>query len=207
MSLYLGRLVLLLPILITALEACANPGDSTQSRRWYIPDYVPLQFAGNIGLFSLGAGYTSKHQTYQLSLSYGYVPYSVAQTDIHTITVKNNFPLTWYGLKNNQMLIPYLGLGLSAEVGGNAFFKMPSHFPDSYYDAPKNLRILAYGGARLQHLFSEDFSFLRGVEFYAEAGTVDVYLWYKTLSSEIKFSQVFSLALGINFLLTTGEDR
>lgn len=87
------------------------------------------------------------------------------------------------------------------EVGGNAFFSVPAHFPEGYYDFPKNLHVIAYGGATLQHRFEDSFAFLQGVEFFAEAGTIDAYLWYKTISSQIGFNQIFSLALGVNLLL------
>ena len=159
--------------------------DSTRSNRWYLPHYVPVQFAGN----------------FHLNILYGYVPASVAKTAIHTITAKNIFPITRYPVRNNQTLIPYLGLGLTVEVGGNAFFRMPSHFPESYYDFPKNVHVIAFGGAKLQHLFSNDSGFVRGLEFYGEAGTIDLYVWYKVTSGQIKFNQIFSLAVGINLLL------
>ena len=181
--------------------AMGEPTDSTRSKRWYMPHYVPIQFAGNIGFLSTGVGYNSTRNNYQLALMYGYVPRSLAHTAIHTITAKNNFPLLYHPLKNNQTIIPYLGLGLTMEVGGNAFFKMPSHFPESYYDFPKNVHVMAYGGVRLQRNFSDDIKFLRGAEFFAEAGTVDVYLWYKSMSHRIKFRQIFSLAIGVNLLL------
>lgn len=195
------RLFLLALILTTSANAFANLSDSTHRRRWYVPHFVPLQFAGNIGFLSTGVGYTSRNRNYQFALMYGYVPRSVARSTIHTITAKNNFPFGIYGLKNNKTLIPYLGLGLTVEVGGNAFFRMPSHFPESYYDFPKNLHVIAYGGARLQHLFDDEVTRLRGMEFYAEAGTVDVYLWYRTISRQIKFRQILSVAIGVNVLL------
>jgi hypothetical protein len=175
--------------------------DTTRSVRWYVPHFVPLQFAGNIGFLSAGAGYNSNKQNYQLAVMYGYVPRSIARSAIHTITAKNNFPLAWYGLKNNRTIIPYVGLGLTVEVGGNAFFRMPSHFPESYYDFPKNLHVIAYGGVRLRQLFSDEVKMFRAVELYAEAGTVDVYVWYKTISNQIKFHQIFSLAIGVSLLL------
>ena len=175
--------------------------DSAKSKRWYLPHYVPLQFAGNIGLLSTGIGYTSNHENYQLSILYGYVPASLAQTRVHMVTAKNMFPLTRYLLRNGQTLIPYVGLGLTLEVGGISFLRMPSHYPDSYYDFPKNLHVLAFGGLRMQHVFEDDVRFLRGMELYAEAGTIDVYLWYKTISDEIKLHRVFSLAFGVNLLL------
>lgn len=181
--------------------AKANFRDSARAVRWYIPHYIPLQFAGNIGFLSTGAGYNSNKQNYQLAVMYGYVPRPIARSAIHAITAKNNFPLGWYGIRNNRTLIPYVGLGLTVEVGGNAFFRMPSHFPESYYDFPKNLHVIAYGGVRLRQLFNDDVKSLRGVEFYAEAGTVDAYVWYKTISSQIRFHQIFSLAIGVSFLL------
>jgi hypothetical protein len=174
--------------------------DSTRSARWYLPHYVPLQFAGNIGLISTGIGYSSHRENYHLTLLYGYTPASVAQTQIHTITAKNTFALKQWSLAGNSVLMPYLGVGLSVEVGGIAFFTMPPDYPKGYYDFPKNLHVIGSGGLNLRHLFENDKVFLRGMEFYVEGGTVDVYIWYKTISDEIKWNQIFSLALGVNFL-------
>jgi hypothetical protein len=175
--------------------------DSTEARRWYVPGFVPVQYAGNIGFISTGVGYASRLRNYELALMYGYAPKSMAGAVIQTLTAKNTFPIIRYPLKNNEVLIPYLGLGVSFEIGGNAFFRMPSHFPESYYDYPKNLRFLAYGGAKVQHLFDDDFYGLRGVELFAEAGTIDLYIWYKVMSHEIRTNDIFSVAIGANFLL------
>jgi hypothetical protein len=195
----------ILLLTLTALRIQAHTNDSTVAPRWYVPHYVPFQFAGNIGLFALGLGYTSNHDNYNLSFLYGYVPSSVAATEIHTITAKNIFPITRYALKNSRILIPYLGIGLTIEVGGNAFFTMPPHYPEGYYDFPKNVHVIAYGGAKLRHLFDEDFKALRGIEFFAEAGTIDLYVWYKAISNQIKFNHIFSLALGVNLLLSSPQ--
>ena len=179
----------------------AQSDDSTRASRWYVPDFIPVQYAGNIGFISAGVGYASRLRNYELGIMYGYVPRSMAGTYIHTVTAKNTFPVTRYQLKDRKILIPYVGLGVSLEVGGNAFFRMPDHFPDSYYDYPKNMRVLAYGGAKVQHLFEDDFHGLSGVELFAEAGTVDLYVWYKAMSNEIRLKEIFTLAVGINFLL------
>lgn len=186
-------------LVMLTLQAVA--GDSTRFRRWYLPHYLPVQFAGNIGFVSMGAGYNFNNQSYQLQVLYGYVPASVAKSTIHSITAKNNFPLGSFAMKRNRSIIPYLGLGLSIEVSGNSFFMMPSHFPESYYDFPKNLHVIAYGGARFQHLFHDEVKWLRGMEFFAEAGTIDAYIWYKTISNQIKLHEIFSLAIGLNFLI------
>lgn len=183
-------------------DSFAQLNDSIRSRRWYAPDFVPLQFAGNIGLLSAGLGYSTRLRNYHVSLLYGYVPRSLARTYIHTIALKNNFPITRYALKNEQILIPYVGLGASIEIGGNGFFRQPADFPEGYYDFPKNLHALVYGGAKIQHLFANPTRNLRGVEFFVEAGTIDLYIWYKAMSNEIRFNEIFTLALGANILLS-----
>jgi hypothetical protein len=175
--------------------------DSTRTGRWYLPHHIPMQFAGNIGFFATGIGYATTLENYQLSLLYGYVPASIAGTPVHTITGKNVFPLSRYLWRNNNTFVPYLGLGLSLEVGGISFFRLPSHYPESYYDFPKNLHVTAFAGVKLRHLFQDDEFFFRGIEFYGEAGTVDVYLWYKVISEHIRFNKIFSVALGVNLLL------
>ena len=125
-------------LLLTAQNVGAQDNDSTPRHQWYVPHYVPVQFAGNIGLFSLGVGYSSNHDNYHINFLYGYVPSSVAGTEIHTITAKNIFPLTRYGMKSDQTLIPYLGIGLTVEVGGNAFLRMPSHYPEGYKERARH---------------------------------------------------------------------
>jgi hypothetical protein len=195
------RIFLLLLLYSQENSAKATFSDSTRSKRWYLPHQLPLQFAGNIGLFSTGIGYTSKNDNYELNILYGYVPAAIGEADIHMLTAKNIFPLSRYRFRSNQTFIPYLGVGLTFEAGGNAFFKTPSHYPKGYYDFPKNLHVIGYGGVKVQHLFQDDLTFLRGIEFYAEGGTVDIYLWYKAISDQIKFDQIFTLALGVNVLL------
>lgn len=192
---------ILIFVTFPVVTTTAGPGDSTRIKRWYLPHYLPVQFAGNIGFLSTGVGYTSNNENYQLSLLYGYAPRAMAGVEIHTIAAKNIFPLSRHAMKNSQTLIPYVGLGLTVEIGGNSFFRQPDHYPEGYYDFPKNLHVIAYGGVKLQRLLPDDFRMFRGVEFFAEAGTVDIYLWYKAMSNQIKFHQVFSLALGVNLLL------
>lgn len=187
--------------LAVSIQGYGNNEDSTRTPRWYLPHYVPLQFAGNIGFLSTGLGFSSNKGNYHLDVLYGYVPKSVAGSYIHSVSVKNYLPFGRYPIKRAQALIPYAGLGISIEVSGNAFFTLPSHFPESYYDFPKNLHLLVYGGIRFQHLFFDEVKWLRGVEFYGEAGTIDIYLWYKTMTRNIRISNVFSVALGVNVML------
>jgi hypothetical protein len=193
--------LILILTLSTSGAATASERDTTKVNRWYKPAFVPVQFAGNIGFLSTGIGFTSHTKRYELALMYGYVPASLALTRIHTISAKNVFPFQRYEMKINQALIPYAGLAISVEVGGNAFLTLPEQYPKSYYDFPKSIHATAFGGIKLQQLFERHTRTLRGIELFAEVGTVDVYVWYKAMSEDIKLTQMFSLALGVNLML------
>lgn len=199
----LMKLILLLAMLsFAACDGFAQLSDSARSRKQYLPDFVQVQFAGNIGFLSAGMGYSTRTRNYQVSLIYGYVPKSIARTYIHTIALKNTFPITRFALNDHQILVPYLGLGASFELSGNSFFRQPAHFPKDYYDFPKNIHALVYAGAKAQRLFEDPFVGVRGLEFYVEAGSIDLYIWYKTMSRQMKLHQVFTLAAGVNLLLS-----
>ena len=43
-------------------------------KKWYKPNHVRVQFAGNIGMFSLASGWSFFNNNLELSLSLGYVP-------------------------------------------------------------------------------------------------------------------------------------
>jgi hypothetical protein len=178
--------------------------DSTKSRQWkkrawYSPHYFPLQYAGNIGFLSAGVGYGARKDNYQLSLVYGYAPPSVAGVRIHTVTAKNIFHLYRFYLSEKRTLIPYAGLGLSFEIGGRSFLTLPSNMPEGYYDFPKSVHLIASGGIKLRYVTNNSKAF-RGFEFFAEACTVDAYVWYKFLSDEVKMRHIMSVAVGVHLL-------
>ena len=69
---------------------------------WYVPDYVKIQFAGNIGLISVGIGYDFFDSIWLSELLYGFVPASVSEAkQIHLITFKNTFPILTRAIGKN----------------------------------------------------------------------------------------------------------
>jgi hypothetical protein len=41
---------------------------------------------------------------------------------------------------------------------------------------------------------------IRAIEIFAEITTVDVYVWYKLMSDEVRMHQILSGAIGINLV-------
>ncbi len=65
--------ILIVPIiLLVFVKSFAQDKDSIQDKSWYTPDYVKMQFAGNIGFLSVGAGYQLFNDLLYTELLYGF---------------------------------------------------------------------------------------------------------------------------------------
>lgn len=161
--------------------------------------YIPIQFAGNIGFISGGIGYRPLSDKYQLSLVYGYVPSSVSAVTSHLVTGKNIFHIYQFPVSKVRTFIPYAAVGISLEVKGRSFFTQPDIMPRGYYDFPKSIHAIPAIGMKLRHRNLKPRGF-QSTEFFIEATSVDAYIWYRTCSDDVRFSQIISLALGVHLL-------
>jgi hypothetical protein len=181
--------------------AVFGQGDEVKIRRSCVPAYVPLQFAGNIGLVSSGVGWIPKNGIYRVAMMYGYVPESVAKySAIHIATLKNSFDFHRFRGRNEDAWVAYLGLGITLETGGISFLMLPSNYPPGSY-FPKAVHLVPFAGVRYDRPLKNSARWLKGISPYIEAGTVDAFIWYKARSESVAVTQVFSAALGINFML------
>ncbi len=171
--------------------------DSTiKKKSWYLPDYGKIQFAGNIGFFSVGFGYQFLNNRLYSELLYGYVPESISKAEkIHTITIKNTFPILNKEIKT-IILSPITGFTASLETGNNSFLILPDKYPKGYYST-NAFHFTLFIGAKVHKNFINSKT-IKGSDLYFELGTVDTYLWYAILSKEVKINQIFSSAIGIN---------
>lgn len=170
----------------------------TKDKPWYIPDYVKVQFAGNIGLVSVGAGYEFFKKKLYSELLYGYVPESVSKADkIHLITIKNTFPILKKEIGNDYTLSPIAGFTASLDIGTNSFTTLPNRYPSGYY-LPNAVHFTLFTGVKINKNFNNSKIF-KSADIYFEVGTVESYLWYAITSKEVKINDVFSTALGVNF--------
>lgn len=171
---------------------------SVKEKSWYVPDYVKAQFAGNIGLISVGAGYQLFDKVLYSELLYGFVPKSASKADnIHLITIKNTFPLYRKKIGENLTITPIAGIATTLDIGTNSFTTLPSKYPDGYY-FPTAVHFTLYGGALVHKDFNKP-KFFKGVDFYLEFGTVETYLWYAITLKEVDLLDVFSADIGVNF--------
>ncbi|WP_036821295.1 hypothetical protein [Polaribacter sp. Hel1_85] len=171
---------------------------SVKEKSWYVPDYVKTQFAGNIGLISVGVGYQLFNEVLYSELLYGFVPESASKADnIHLITIKNTFPIFRKEIGENLTISPIAGFTTTLDIGTNSFTTLPSKYPDGYY-FPTAVHFTLFGGALIHKDFKKPKIF-KGVDFYLEFGTVETYLWYAITLKEVDLIDVFSADIGVNF--------
>ena len=166
-------------------------------KAWYIPDYAKIQFAGNIGFLSIGPGYKIFDNVLQSDILYGFVPHFLGGTTIHSLVLKNT--IMPYGFKiNNIVITPMAGFTVNFDLGShNSEHVFSKKYPDGYYKT-NAIHFTGYAGCKIFYGL-DDKAFIKGLDFYGEVGSVDVSLKYYMGTDEIRFIDILSLALGMNF--------
>lgn len=191
--------IYILPIILLFFgQLSSQESNVVKNKAWFVPDYVKMQFAGNIGVVSAGVGYQLFNKVLYSELLYGYVPGSISEAEgIHLITIKNMFPIFRKEIGKNLIITPIAGFTTSIDIGTNSFTTLPGKYPDGYY-VPNAFHFTLFGGAMIHKDFTNS-KFIKGIDFYVELGTVETYLWYAITSKEVNKSDIFSTSLGVNF--------
>lgn len=173
--------------------------DNDTVRKWTLPSHVSMQFAGNIGLISVGVGYNAFKSKCQLTLAYGYVPAPVSRKAIQLITLKGNITLFKLTIRKHQVL-PYFGLAGTMETGRNTFIRLPSRYPRGYYHS-NAFHLSGALGLKTSVWHSGSPAWLREIEVFSEVGSQEIFIFYKVTQNEIDLGRILNVAVGVNLLL------
>ncbi|MCF0050682.1 hypothetical protein LXM25_11475 [Dyadobacter sp. LJ53] len=191
----------LLLFLITPLFSIAQIEDELDStRKWFLPDHLKLQFAGNIGFLSGGPGYISNNKTLETDLLFGFLPQKFGGDQLITTTLKTTYSPWSIPLKNSYYIKPFsIGFYLSYTFGTQFDTKLPSHYPVGYYWWATSFRPGAYIGGKLGKDLVVN-KRQRSIEMYYELGTYDLLLIsYVQNTGYLKPSDIVNLAIGLRF--------
>jgi len=162
-----------------------------------LPDQLKLQFAGNIGFLSVGAGYVNKSGRLEGDFFYGYVPKSVGGLDIHTLTSK----LSWHvlrsvGSERTEIKPLSLGILVSYTFGKQYFGFKPDNYPYNYYRQPTSLHVGTLLGGQVNRLRKK--GSISSIGLYYELVTMDTeVLSFVTNRKSIGLGEIVSLGIGI----------
>lgn len=169
-------------------------------RKWYLPDHLKLQFAGNIGFLSGGPGYTSRNQTLETDLLFGFLPQKFGGDALITTTLKTTYSPWRIGLRNDYYIRPFsIGAYLSYTFGPQFDTKWPSYYPAGYYWWATAIRPGAYIGGKAGRTVVIN-NRRRSLELYYELGTYDLLvISYVQNKSFLRLHDIVSLSLGVKF--------
>ncbi len=197
--------LLLLTMLLSSSFAFGEtvPEEATKRRAFrFVPDVVSVQYAGNMGLASLGFGYQSKSEKSSAYFIYGYLPKSEHGVEVKTIAVK--------GLLATSQRHPFKGVTTSNYAGLNLIFARttnthviwPDHYPDGYY--PQNaIHLAPVVGGKL-NFDVKGSKYIDKAGFFVEVGTLGYYFWdYVKTSNErvMRFSDIWNVSAGFTISL------
>ncbi len=159
-------------------------------------DYVNFQFAGQIGLLSVGGGNTFFDDHYDFEVYLGLTPRieQVSEVTIITLAMKNNFIPYTFKYQDFEAR-PYIGLGL--------FFAMNQRYDpnwqddiDSSYYYQNNWHVTGHIGLNVNKKVTD--LKMKSIGVYVESMTNDVYfLDYIQNQETLSIDDVFSIAFGV----------
>ncbi|MFA8450848.1 MAG: hypothetical protein ACEPOW_09160 [Bacteroidales bacterium] len=168
-----------------------------------VPDYTRLQFAGQVGVLSLGLGYNHFEEQLKLEFFYGYLPRMHGYSDIHTLGIKSSLLFWKIPIRNFMFdeISPIFSVSVNLTVGDGrkTFWRVPSYFPDGYY-SPNVIRFCPAIGVNFRKKI-KPYTFVKEFDFYVEMVTNNVYFAYFVKNHEVDLNEIFSLTLGLRLKL------
>ncbi len=192
---------------IMGVSVCAQDRHEQMIERYkrgwnkLIPRYNKIQFAGSMGLLSLGVGWDyGKKKQWETDLFLGYLPKFAGKEGHMTITLKENYIPWKINLpKNRWVLEPFTASLYINKIWGDEFWtKEPDKYPTKYYNVATNLRFNLAFGQRIQFNF-KPFGLSRHIDFFYEFGTNDLYIISYFTNKYLHLGDIFNLSLGLKF--------
>lgn len=188
-------------ILALSLALTLAPEQIYGQENSYSPYYAKMQYAGSIGLVSVGAGRTFFNEKLDAELFLGYLPERVGGEELWTAAFKTHFvpirpiqvgALDWQPLRT--------GLMINYTFGDDYFiFGHHDKYPKGYYGHPTAMHLYLVLGGQLDFTRTTK---LGRLGFYYEVNSSAEYLIsYVRNTGYLSPGKIFNLALGVRLRL------
>ena len=155
--------------------------------------YFKTQYAGNLGIVSVGFGKAFLKKKTTIDLNYGYLPKFINGSKVQTIALKATYHLIRKPICTIGTDL-YLGSALAYSSACNTYSKYPDYYPEGYYQN-NALHLNPYIGLLFYNPVKKKKK--EFIEFYVELGTVDTQIGHAFLNETISFFDIWNLGFGI----------
>ena len=172
-------------------------------RQWnrLIPMHTVFQYAGGMGLISVGAGWTyGKNKQWETDVLFGYIPkYSSDKIKI-TMTLKQNYIPWRVPLKHNWTLEPLeCGLYFNTVFSDEFWTSEPDRYPKGYYGFSTRVRTHIFVGQRIRMNIPEKYRKLaKSITAFYEISSYDLYI-VSAFTNHLKLDDYLRLSFGLKF--------
>ncbi len=171
-------------------SAQGHTADSSMAR--FNKPELRLQYAGNLGLMSVGVGKEFTKPKVSMGISYGYLPESVNGAEIHTFASKTTFYL-YKTMIQGISINPYIGAAITYSIATNTYMEYPKQFSTNYH-IPNAIHLNPLLGVRLGYNTKQEKS--KKVFLFAELGTVDYLVFYAARNRNLHPGDIVNLSFG-----------
>jgi hypothetical protein len=170
------RAILVILVAFFVLPSAQAQDPSLAKKHWYTPDHVKAQFAGSMGLFSAGAGYTIFRDRTDLDVYGGYLPHKFSGDELFILTLKITQPLWRIKKKSDWLFTPLTtGIYVTYTFGEKFSTDLPEWYPSGYYWWKESLRPNIFLGGNVMRK-TKGHSRFSSFGAYYELGTNDLKL-------------------------------
>ena len=170
-----------------------------------IPTHTKLQFAGNMGLLSMGTGWDyGKRNQWETDLFFGILPKYESKRTKLTFTVKQNYMPWKLPIRESRFSVEPLATGmyLNTVFGDEFWVHEPERYPKGYYGFSSKVRVHVFLGQRINYDIDPKRRFTaKEITFFYELSTCDFYVISAFTNKYLKPKDYLCLSLGVKMQL------
>ena len=169
-----------------------------------VPSHIKVQYAGSIGLFSIGMGWHyggRQHRKWETDLQFGYLPRYHRRTGNFILTARESYIPFRVRLGDNLDIEPLsCGLFFSSIFGEEYWREQPSRYPRKYYGFSTSIRANVFIGQRLRFdIPSSVRKRNNSLTAYYELSASELDLISFSTNRWVSLWDILSLSVGIKF--------
>lgn len=200
-------ILILFPFLLVSL--CLQAQDDRYAKRierytsfWekLIPRYTKLQFAGSMGMLSVGTGWNYGKDHWETDFLLGLVPRNSDRHAMATITLKQNY-IPWHIPLHERFSLEPLtcGLYINTLLDKDFWVRNPDRYPNGYYTFSTRVRTHIFVGQRITLNLKSKKRWNKSISLFYELSTCDLYLISAATNHYLKPRDYLSLSFGAKF--------
>ena len=209
----IGTIIVFLGLLLNfhgSIGQTSNGEKSLENNsKWsrLVPNQAKFQFAGSMGMFSVGPGlYYGKKTQLETDLYIGFIPRIDNMKGHITLTLKQTY--TPFRIIINQAVSyePLTGGLYINKIFGSYFWdKLPDRYPNNYYFWATNTRFNIFLGQALSYKMGENGS--RNLSLFYEINTNDLYVISAYGNKMIDLMDIINISFGLRYRIFKDQRR